>query len=64
MYADDTVLFANSKENLQICLDGLKEYCDKWKLQVNADKTKIMIFSKQKVYTENIFTIGDREIGV
>ena len=29
MYADDTVLFSNSKYNLQSCLDGLKEYCDK-----------------------------------
>ena len=44
LYADDTVLFANSKENLQKCLNALKEYCDKWKLKINADKTKIMIF--------------------
>ena len=46
LYADDTVLFANSKENLQKCLNALKEYCDKWKLKINADRTKIMIFSK------------------
>ena len=64
MYADDTVLFASSKENLQKCLNGLKEYCDKWKLQVNADKTKIIIFSKQKASSENIFTMGDTKIEV
>ena len=29
MYADDTVLFASSKENLQKCLDGLNLYCNK-----------------------------------
>ena len=54
MYADDTVLFASSKENLQKCLDGLKLYCDKWKLQINADKTKVMIFSKKKPKTGNM----------
>ena len=68
MYADDTVLFANSKENLQKCLDGLKLYCDKWKLQINADKTKIMIFSKEKIkktILDNMnFTIGDSNIEI
>ena len=64
MYADDTVLFANSKENLQRCLDGLKEYCDKWKLQTNADKTKVVIFSKQKVKADIVFRIGDKELEI
>ena len=64
MYADDTVLFANSKDNLQRCLDGLKDYCDKWKLQINADKTKIVIFSKQKDRAENTFVIGAEEVEV
>ena len=65
MYADDTVLFASSKENLQKCLNGLKQYCDKWKLQINTDKTKIIIFSKQKNNIENInFTIGDENIEI
>ena len=39
MYADDTVLFANSKQNLQKCLNGLEQYCEKWKLKINTDKT-------------------------
>ena len=64
MYADDTVLFANSKENLQRCLNGLKEYCDKWKLQTNADKTKVVIFSKQKVKADIVFRIGDKELEI
>ena len=65
MYADDTVLFASSKENLQECLNGLKQYCDKWKLQINTDKTKIIIFSKQKNNIDNInFTIGDENIEI
>ena len=65
MYADDTVLFANSKENLQKCLNGLHAYCDKWKLQVNAEKTKVMIFSSRKVKSRNInFTIGGKSIDI
>ena len=34
LYADDTVLFANSKQNLQKCLNGLEQYCDKWDLLI------------------------------
>ena len=65
MYADDTVLFANSKENLQKCLNGLHAYCDKWKLQVNAENTKVMIFSSRKVKSRNInFTIGGKSIDI
>ena len=65
MYADDTVLFANSKENLQKCLNGLQQYCDKWKLQINADKTKVLVFSKRKIDKSNInFTIGGEIIEI
>ena len=65
LYADDTVLLANSKENLQKCLDGLKHYCEKWKLEVNANKTKIIIFSKGRPLTGNYnFMLGDSKIEV
>ena len=37
MYADDTILLAESEEDLQDC--------NKWKLQVNVKKTKIVVFS-------------------
>ena len=46
MYADDLVLMSASKEGLQKCLDYLNIYCKKWKLKVNTDKTKILIFNK------------------
>lgn len=46
LYADDIVLFANTENELQNSLDMLYEYCNKWKLVVNTDKTKIMIFRK------------------
>ena len=49
LYADDTVLLAESESDLQKALTAAQNYCEKWKLHVNLDKTKIVIFSKGKV---------------
>ena len=46
LYADDTIIIANNAESLQTSLTHLSEYCQKWKLTINIDKTKIMVFSK------------------
>ena len=46
LYADDIGVFAESSEGLQKGLDILAEYCKKWKLNVNIEKTKIMISRK------------------
>ena len=46
MYADDLVLMSKSAEGLQICLNKLNQYCNKWRLEVNLKKTKIMIFNQ------------------
>lgn len=45
LYADDTVIICESPNDLQNALDVYYEYCERWKLQVNATKTKILIFS-------------------
>ena len=46
LYANDLVLISESAIGLQNSLNILSCYCDKWKLTVNLDKTKIMIFNK------------------
>ena len=46
LYADDILIFSESAEGLRKGLDILKGYCEKWKLIVNLNKTKIMIFRK------------------
>ena len=38
--ADDTVIFAESKEDLQLALNGMSDYCSLWKLKVNVLKNK------------------------
>ena len=42
LYADDIVVFAEGKDELQRSLDVLLEYCNRWKLVGNTRKTKIM----------------------
>ena len=49
LYADDTVLLAESEAELQAALIALEDYCSLWHLEVNLTKTKIIIFSKGKV---------------
>ena len=44
LFADDTVIFSYTKEGLQILLNKLYEYCSKWGIVINTDKTVIMIF--------------------
>ena len=48
LYADDSVIFAESPTDMQSTLDSFREYCDLWSLTVNASKTKIVIFSNSK----------------
>ena len=45
MYADDLLLMSETETGLQRIFDRLEEYCDKWDMEVNTDKTKIMKFS-------------------
>ena len=66
LYADDTVIFSETKEDMQHALLEFEEYCYNWKLQVNALKTKIVIFSKgrpnknvQFVFQNNILEVTD-----
>ena len=47
-YADDTIIMSESPSELQNALDELFNYCQKWKLKVNEDKTKIICFTKKR----------------
>ena len=49
LYADDTLLMAESPEDLQMALNNLKGYCDLWQMEVNTQKTKLVIFSRVKI---------------
>ena len=54
LYADDIVLFGNSAEQLQDSLNLLSTYCQRWKLTVNINKTKVMVFRKGGTLPRNL----------
>ena len=56
MYADDTVLFATNRKDLQFTLNSYAEYCHKWKLIINVEKTKILCFGRKE---NAVFTINN-----
>ena len=47
LYADDAILFSDNEKDMQLSINALNQYCKRWKLIVNIDKTKLMIFSKR-----------------
>ena len=45
-WADDLVLFAKNKEDLDVLLKTLETYCKENEITINIKKTKCMIFNK------------------
>ena len=54
LYAADIVIFSESSKELQKGLDILADYCDRWKLTVNTDKTICLVFRKGGKLPRNI----------
>jgi hypothetical protein len=49
LYADDTVLLATNKEELQKMMEVVDIYSQRWRFKVNASKTKVMVCGEKKV---------------
>ena len=64
LYADDTVILAESIPELQAALNGMNHYCVMWKLKINTMKTKVVIFSRQKVKERPKFMLGENELEI
>ena len=47
LYADDIVVFSETKNGLQRCMKKIEAYTEKWKMNLNRKKTKIVVFQKQ-----------------
>ena len=56
-WADDLVLLSTSPNGLQKCIDNLSMYCKKINININAKKTKCMIFGGNKKF---YLTINDQ----
>ena len=64
LYADDTVIFAESAPELQQALSVFEKYCTEWKLSVNVTKTKVVIFSKRKLAQNVSFKLYNQNIEI
>ena len=53
LFADDMVILGKDANDLQKSLDLLDVYCSRWGLQVNTDKTKILVFRKRGGLRDN-----------
>ena len=56
LYADDTVIFGTDEVSFQYNLNVFYEYSKAWKLDINFDKTKIMIFGTRNEEKYNFKT--------
>jgi hypothetical protein len=55
---------AESREDLQVRLNIFGEYCQKWKLKVNVEKNKILIFSRVRPLEDIHFSLNGSEIEI
>ena len=53
LYADDIVLLAENEKDLQTLLNTTHEWCSKWKLNINIEKSKIMHFRQNRKQQSN-----------
>ena len=64
LYADDTIIMAESEQDLQTALDAVLSFCKLWYLEWNISKTKVLIFSRGKVrkHIKFAFDVTDLEV--
>jgi hypothetical protein len=48
LYADDTIILSEIEADMQYALAIFEKYCHQWKLKVNLQNTKVIIFCKRK----------------
>jgi hypothetical protein len=63
LYADDIVLITETEEELQTLLNCINNWCYKWRITINGNKSKIMHFRKQNTNRSNFkFKVGSLEL--
>lgn len=55
LYADDTVILSDNNNDLQEALNIFEQYCEEWKLTVNIEKTKVLIFANGRLSKHDKF---------
>jgi hypothetical protein len=58
MYADDMILMSDSSQGLQELLDVFHDYCSKWKLKVNLNKSSVLVCNRNIRQCNIVFFYG------
>ena len=62
-YADDIVVMSESAQGLQCQLDIISDWCNKWRMELNQSKTKVIHFRPRSVpETRHNFKCGNLDI--
>lgn len=65
LYADDIVMFATNENDMQLMLNTLHNWCKKWRVLINTDKSKVVHFrSGRRPRTSFQFKIGDNMLQI
>ena len=65
LFADDAAIVSETKEGLQESLNNVQTYCSRWNLTVNVQKTKIVVFRKGGVLSNDYtWTYDGQEIEI
>ena len=65
LYADGIILLAENELDLQVLLNKLHNWCSKWRMAINADKTQVIHFRNRKVpKTTMSFHVGNEELKI
>ena len=63
LYADDVIVMSSTSGGLKRSLERIEEFCSKWKLTINIDKSKCMIFNAQgRLMTNETFKIAGQDL--
>ena len=60
LYADDAVLIASSECELQALVTTLKEGCENNSLNLNASKTKVLLFERNEENSEYKISVNSK----
>ena len=67
-YADDTVLYykhfsiINSKNNISRHLRHMTQWCNKWRIKVNEEKSNVVIFTQRRPNITAPLKLNNKEI--
>jgi hypothetical protein len=60
LYADDTVILAESSDDMQNQINYFYDFCKKWRLKVKIEKSKVLVFSNGRLPNNIKFNYNDR----